>query len=246
MSTAKEEGINRNSGLKLQQLTTLYSMLNPRLYNSQRFYDAWRNVILFHEHTWGAFNSITAPDLPFVTDQWKVKRQFSLDGNSLTNQLEKDLLQPLTNPGSKKIEVFNTSSWARSGVVTIPATAEGNSVEDARGNKIPLQKLENGTMVFMAKNIPALGSAVYTIIKNKTLATTPFIVTNNSISNGKITLTWDNKTGSITHFTDNGTTNYAGSYNNQGLNSYWYVPGSVPMKPNQTLMYRLKYWKKVL
>ena len=44
-------------------------------------------------------------------------------------------------------------------------------------------------MVFMAKNIPALGSAVYTIIKNKTLATTPFIVTNNSISNGKITLT---------------------------------------------------------
>lgn len=228
MSTAKEEGINRNSGLKLQQLTTLYSMLNPRLYNSQRFYDAWRNVILFHEHTWGAFNSITAPDLPFVTDQWKVKRQFSLDGNSLTNQLEKDLLQPLTNPGSKKIEVFNTSSWARSGVVTIPATAEGNSVQDARGNKIPLQKLENGTMVFMAKNIPALGSAVYTIIKNKTLATTPFIVTNNSISNGKITLTWDNKTGSITHFTDNGTTNYAGSYNNQGLNSYWYVPGSDP------------------
>lgn len=83
-------------------------------------------------------------------------------------------------------------------------------------------------MVFMAKNIPALGSAVYTIIKNKTLATTPFIVTNNSISNGKITLTWDNKTGSITHFTDNGTTNYAGSYNNQGLNSYWYVPGSDP------------------
>ncbi|MDA4697812.1 hypothetical protein NY544_19330, partial [Enterobacter hormaechei] len=83
MSTAKEEGINRNSGLKLQQLTTLYSMLNPRLYNSQSFYDAWRNVILFHEHTWGAFNSITAPDLPFVTDQWKVKRQFSLEGNSL-------------------------------------------------------------------------------------------------------------------------------------------------------------------
>ena len=83
-------------------------------------------------------------------------------------------------------------------------------------------------MVFMAKNIPALGSAVYTIIKNKTLATTPFVVTNNSISNGKITLTWDNKTGSITHFTDNGTTNYAGSYNNQGLNSYWYVPGSDP------------------
>jgi hypothetical protein len=42
MSTAKEEGINRNSSLKLQQLTTLYSILNPRQYNSRHFYEAWK------------------------------------------------------------------------------------------------------------------------------------------------------------------------------------------------------------
>ncbi|MDR6526879.1 hypothetical protein J2787_002259 [Chryseobacterium rhizosphaerae] len=228
MSTAKEEGINRNSSLRLQQLTTLYAMLNPRQYNGQHFYEAWRNVILFHEHTWGAFNSITAPDLPFVKDQWQVKKQFSLDGSSLADKLEKELLQPITDPASKTIVVFNTSSWVRSGTVSVPEANLGNAVQDASGNKTPLQKLQDGTMAFIAKNIPPLGSAVYTIIKTKVPAADPFTITTNSISNGKVTVTWDSKTGSITHFTDNSTTNYAGSFNNQGLNSYWYVPGSDP------------------
>ncbi|RXM52109.1 MULTISPECIES: glycoside hydrolase family 38 C-terminal domain-containing protein [unclassified Chryseobacterium] len=228
MSTAKEEGINRNSSLKLQQLTTLYAMLNPGQYNSQKFYDAWRNVILFHEHTWGAFNSITAPDLPFVADQWRVKRQFSLDGNSLSENLEKELLQPLTDPSSKTIAVFNTSSWTRSGVVTIPGTAFGNAVKDASGNIVPLQKLQDGSMVFFAKDIPALGTATFTIIKGKTQSSGTFTISDNGISNGKIALIWDRKTGSITRFADSGSTNYAGSFNDQGLNSYWYVPGSDP------------------
>lgn len=228
MSTAKEEGVNRNSSLKLQQLTTLYSMLNPGQYNSKKFYEAWRNVILFHEHTWGAFNSITAPDLPFVKDQWQVKKQFSLDGSSITHQLEKDLLQPITVSGSSTIAVFNTSSWMRSGTVTIPGNVSGNAIKDAAGNIIPLQKLQDGTMVFVAKNIPPLGTANFSIITHKVTSAAPFTITDNSISNGKVTLNWDSKTGSITHFTDNSSINYAGSFNNQGLNSYWYVPGSDP------------------
>lgn len=244
MSTAKEEGINRNSSLKLQQLTTLYSMLNPRQYNSKSFYEAWRNVILFHEHTWGAFNSITAPDLPFVKDQWQVKKQFSLDGSTITNQLEKDLLQLITEPGSKTIAVLNTSSWTRSGTVTIPGTVLGNAVKDAAGNIIPLQKLQDGTMVFIAKNIPPLGSANFSIVKDKIKAAEHFSMTGNSISNGKVTLNWDPKTGSITHFTDNSTTNYAGSFNNQGLNSYWYVPGSDPKEAVSNSAVELKVLEK--
>ncbi|REC48888.1 glycoside hydrolase [Chryseobacterium pennipullorum] len=228
MSTAREEGVNRNSSLKLQQLTTLYAMLKPVQYNPQLFYEAWRNVILFHEHTWGAFNSITAPDLPFVADQWKVKKQFSSDGSSMAAELEEKLLQPLKDPASKTIAVFNTSSWARDGIVSVSGTTQGNAIQDAAGQKLPLQKLQNGTVVFIGKNIPALGVATYTLVKNKRSFPSPFSITDNSITNGKITVAWDKKTGSITHFTDKTTTNYAGSFNNQGLNSYWYVPGSDP------------------
>lgn len=228
MSTAKEEGVNRNSSLKLQQLTTLYSILNPELYNRNTFYEAWKNVILFHEHTWGAFNSITAPDLPFVTDQWKVKKQFSADGNTLANKLEEDLLKPIISSGSKTIAVFNTSSWKRSETVVIKNKIDGNGLVDAAGNKIPLQKLNDGTVAFAAKDVPALGYTSYKVIKDAVKVKNPFSILDHQISNGKVTVTWDAKTGSITQIKDNSELNHAGSFNQQGINSYWYVPGSDP------------------
>jgi hypothetical protein len=47
------------------------------------------------------------------------------------------------------------------------------------------------------------------------------------VSNGKILVEWD-KTGSIVKLVDSAGFNYAGKFNNQGLNSYWYVPGLDP------------------
>jgi alpha-mannosidase len=35
-----------------------------------------RNLILFHEHTWGAWCSISAPDVFFTTEQWRIKKAF--------------------------------------------------------------------------------------------------------------------------------------------------------------------------
>ncbi len=35
-----------------------------------------RNLILFHEHTWGAWCSISAPDVFFTTEQWRIKKSF--------------------------------------------------------------------------------------------------------------------------------------------------------------------------
>ncbi len=229
ISTAYEEGKNRVNSLRLQQLTTLYSMLDPQQYNEQEFYDAWKNIIMFHEHTWGAYNSISQPDLPFVTEQWRIKKQFMLDAGEEVNTLEKDLLQPLSNPQSKKIAVFNTSSWNRSGPVVIPATINGKSVKNAAGIKIPLQKLSDGTSVFIASDVPPLGTAVYEITDEEAPSVgDKFSITDSSVSNGKIWLGWDKNNGSIATLKDGSSFNYAGSFNKQGLNSYWYVPGYNP------------------
>ncbi len=35
-----------------------------------------RNLVLFHEHTWGAWCSISAPDTYFSTEQWRIKKSF--------------------------------------------------------------------------------------------------------------------------------------------------------------------------
>lgn len=227
-STAYEEGKNRMNSLKLQQLTTLYAVLNPSQYSQPGFYDAWKNIILFHEHTWGAHNSISLPDIPFVTEQWRIKKQFMLDADQQVNALEKNLLQPLMSPQSKQIVVVNTASWARNGLVNLPSTVSGKSVKDAAGKKLPLQKLTDGTMVFMAEQVPALGTATYTITDEEATAKNDFVITDYAVANGVIQIGWDN-TGSINSFTQGSSFNYAGSFNQQGLNSYWYVPG---MNPN--------------
>lgn len=227
-STAEEEGQNRVNSLRLQQLQTLYSMLNPKQYDAQKFYEAWRNIIMFHEHTWGAYNSISEPDVPFVTEQWRIKKQFMLDGDKEVNQLETVLLQPITDLQSKTIAVFNTSSYERSGPVILPPNTIGKSVKDFSGKAYPLQKLSNGNFVFIAENVPALGNAVYELSNETADVTNPFTVTDSTLNNGKMSLAWNANNGSITSINTVDNFNYAGKFNQQGLNSYWYVPGLNP------------------
>jgi len=226
-STAQESGQNRINSLKLQELTTAAAILHPAGYNENDYYRAWTNVIMFHEHTWGAHNSITEPDVPFVTEQWRIKKQFMLDADSITRKIETSLLGSFTDAASRKIAVVNTLSWNRDGIVKI--STPGKSVTDAQGNRYPLQQLQSGEYVFLARNIPALGTAVYQVTDAPAPAATVFTQTNNSLSNGRITLTWDPHNGSITTLRTGDVYNYAGVYREQGLNSYWYVPGLDPV-----------------
>jgi len=138
-------------------------------------------------------------------------------------------LKPLTNPQYKKIAVFNTSSWKRTGPVVLSGTVIGKSVKDSAGNKIPLQKLTNGTYVFMATDVPALGMTTYEIVNEAASSSAnKFALTENSVSNGKIGFSWDKINGSISGLNAGNNFNYEGGFNNQGLNSYWYVPGMNP------------------
>ena len=80
-SSALETALNRASAERLVQAETLWAMRNPGPFPAAAFQEAWRNVLLYSEHTWGAHNSISQPDLPFVRDQWKVKQAFALDAD---------------------------------------------------------------------------------------------------------------------------------------------------------------------
>ena len=86
-SSALETAMNRASADRLTQAETLFAMFNPQAYPAQEFYQAWRNVILYDEHTWGAHNSISQPDHPFVKSQWAIKRQFAVDADKQSRKL---------------------------------------------------------------------------------------------------------------------------------------------------------------
>ena len=127
-SSARETALNRASAERLVQAETLWAMRNPGPFPAAAFQEAWRNVLLYSEHTWGAHNSISEPDLPFVRDQWKVKQGFALDADKQSRQLL-DRAQPESRPQASSpvrtltLDVFNTSSWQRTGLVTLSAAA---------------------------------------------------------------------------------------------------------------------------
>jgi hypothetical protein len=228
LSTASEEGMNRRNSLRLQQLATWYAMLSPSRYDANAFYEAWRNILLFHEHTWGAYNSISEPDAPFVTEQWRIKKQFMLDADRLTNSLEKRLLVPFSDSLSDRIAVCNTLSWERSGPVYFRSPLKARVVVDAAGNRLSLQLLGDGSYVFLAKAVPAFGTVHYQLVKEEVPASPSlFIITDSSVANNVISLVWDRQTGSVKKLQYAGT-NVAGDARGQGLNSYWYGEGRDP------------------
>ena len=227
ISTADEEGKTRANSLRLQQLGTLYAMLAPEAYPEAQFDAAWRNILLFHEHTWGAHNSISHPDLPFVTEQWRIKKQFFTDGNAQIDSLSRQLFQPFEQANSRHIAVFNTLSHVRSGVVILSCPVTGPSVRDAQGRLHPLQPLSTGQVAFVANNVPPLGVAIYEMTDQIAPVNSPFVFGPMSVSNGRIEVEWDQK-GSIRRLETAKDVNFAGSFNQQGLNSYWYVPGLDP------------------
>jgi len=53
-----------------------------------------RNLILFHEHTWGAWCSISAPDTYFTTEQWRIKKAFLDSAQAQYFRLEKRFENP--------------------------------------------------------------------------------------------------------------------------------------------------------
>ena len=78
-SSARETAINRHTADRLCQAETLWAMLKPESYPAvvEQIAAAWKNVALYSEHTWGAYNSVSQPDSPFVKTQWKFKQKWA-------------------------------------------------------------------------------------------------------------------------------------------------------------------------
>ena len=142
-SGARETALNRHSADRLLQAETLWALLGRGGFPAADFAAAWKNVALWSEHTWGAYNSISEPDLPFVKTQWKFKQAYALDADRQSRKLlEKALARAARRAGTDRaVDVFNTVSWPRTELVTLPKETEGRRREGRAGAAVPSQRL---------------------------------------------------------------------------------------------------------
>ena len=202
VSTAREEAVSLGTGEDLVQLETLYGLFNPLAYRPDEFSSAWRNVILWHEHTWGASNSISEPDSPGVLAQWAYKQAFALDGRRAADRLFEPFSPPISTPAHEGVEldIVNTQSWPRTDVVILPRglSRAGSRVKDGMGRPVPSQPLSTGELAVMAKDVPPMGS-LRLILGPGTPYPAAGVLTANeqSLSNGEIQLGIDPLKGTI-------------------------------------------------
>jgi alpha-mannosidase len=231
LSTACELALTRNASERLVQAEILYSLAAPEKYNSKVFDEAWKNILLFDEHTWGAWNSISDPDAASVTQQWKIKQKFALNADSLSKAMLNNFIPGTRNfEIPESLEVINTNSWPRTDIVITRERTAGKNIvitgED--GNEVPSQLLSDGRVAFLASSVPPLGSKLY-YVKEK--SGSPQGVNINGefpgFYNSNIRIVIDSITGNIKSILYKGN-NLVNTSELNGLNEYLYIQGTDP------------------
>lgn len=228
-SAAKETAINRNASDRLQQAGAIWAIRGKSGYPADSFRNTWTDLIMFNEHTWGAFNSVSNPQDPKAVAQWQFKQAFALDARARSEAL----LRSSTNgngytgsaTGLQAIDVYNTLGHSRTALVRIPAalSTSGDLVKDLNGRKLPSQRLSTGELAFLATALPPFSKQRFTIHAGNGASLKKATVTDYSLDNGIYSVRVDPKTGNITQLLKKG---YSGNFaDSAGLNQYTYMPG---------------------
>jgi len=203
-SSALETGINRNSADRLVQAAAVAAMLPKGAYREEEFVEAWRNVLLYSEHTWGASASVWNPEAAMTRNQWEGKRQFAVDGETQSKNLLVAALRSYgTGTDTSSIDVVNPTSWPRTEVVLLSKqlSSAGDHVKDSHGTPLPSQRLSTGELAFLATEIPPFASARFQLSSDKPhLPKMRVSVKDGVLDNGIVRARVDAATGNLVEF----------------------------------------------
>ncbi len=227
-STSADLAISRRAGERILQAHVLQSMLEPGVDLTDDFSRAWNNLLMYDEHTWGAWSSISDPFGEFTVRQDEYKQRFALDARDQTVGLMDKITANYIEPGSGVVDIYNTSSWIRSDLVFLsPEQSEaGDLVTDDRDNSVLSQRLAGGELVFMAYEVPAFGARRYRISDGKAKQQNIIEIDKSGISNDRVEVTIDSKSGSVSSIIlkESGH-EYIDRSKGHLLNDYVYIPG---------------------
>ncbi|MCZ7635813.1 MAG: hypothetical protein M5U12_07070 [Verrucomicrobia bacterium] len=230
-STARETALNRRSADRLSQAESLFARLAPADRPAGDFETAWKNVLLYSEHTWGAHNSIAEPDVPFVVDQWRVKQAFALDADRQSRALLDAALASSSSAALSPavVDVFNTTQWERTDLVTLTPGQSGRatSVTDDRGQPVPSQRLASGRLAFLAENVPPFGAKRFRLSARPALSQGQARIEGLTLHTATLSVAVDPTTGALRSLRRQGLeAEFVDPQAPVGLNDYRYVLGT--------------------
>ncbi|MFO1501267.1 MAG: polysaccharide lyase family protein [Verrucomicrobiota bacterium] len=173
-STAAATRLNRRSQQILPAaetaaaLATLFTPINR--YPHEDFRGAWRNVMFYNEHTWGAHNSVSQPGREFVERQWEIKESYAtranLDARNLLARAFNRLCQQIDVSGDT-ILAFNWQNYPRTEPLEVEIGAGQGLLNLETGKAVDLDTISERDgwkrVRFLADNVAAFGYKGYAI-----------------------------------------------------------------------------------
>ena len=199
-SSAAETALNRASSDRVTQAEALWAMLAPERYPAKDFEEAWRSVLLYSEHTWGAWCSVSDPNRRETLEQWSVKHSYAAAADMQSRELlGRALTLSLGEDESEAVDFYNTASWPRSELVILPRDfCEGRDrVTDEAGRPVASQRLRNGELAVLTREIPAYAARRYRIERGAAHREGEVRMGDHWLENGSVRVVVDPETGAI-------------------------------------------------
>ncbi len=168
---AAEDRQNQSDVLRAEIASTVSHILNPNDHPPKaELENAWNNILLFAEHTWGAGNSISQPDSEEAVRQLAVKDNYANQAHFEIADLRERALSQLARgihvPGGTLI-VFNPLNWTRDALMQMDLPMHERLVDLTTHRDVPVEVMwdkENFLHLrFLARNLPAVGYKCYAI-----------------------------------------------------------------------------------
>ncbi len=245
-SSARETSLARMAAERLVQAEILWALRAPGPLPDRDFYTAWRNVLLYNEHTWGAHCSISEPASPFTLSQWQIKQQFAVDADRQSHALlarAAGVDPDADDVPISAVDVWNTCSWPRSDLVVCESDRPlaGWIVRDLAGNTVPSEVTPHGHLAFLAQDVPALAAKRYLIEPGHPPVAGRARADGCALDNGRVRVELDPHTGTIASVRRaDREHDVAAAGQELALNHYLYVAGRAPTAPQPSRLQKVE------
>ena len=171
---AANTAMDRNSQSRAaaaEEMATVSRFLNPSLDVPRQQLDRiWKNLLLYAEHTWDSWDSVSRPDSQESVGQLATKDEYAAESRQAVNALAKSSLSQIANQiqmPSSSLMVFNSLSWPRNGLVEMDLSLKTFIAEYPNKTPVPFEVLSEGPgyqhVRFLAKDVPAMGFKCYAL-----------------------------------------------------------------------------------
>ncbi|NQT94064.1 MAG: hypothetical protein HQ559_14980, partial [Lentisphaerae bacterium] len=197
-STAKETGLNRVTHDRLhaaEKFATIATVVSDTPCSTKKLADAYENLVLFDEHTWGMARPIEVAQDWNWSDKSRCAYRAAGLADSLLSESTNAIARMIDVPGDDPhVTVFNPLSVLRTDVVRVTSFDVGGAfdlIDEDTGKSVPYQVVEltdplapvpyaaeryamgqrstNELMdlVFVAEDVPSLGYKTYRLARKK-------------------------------------------------------------------------------